>query len=203
MWLTAAVSFGALIMWTALARERPVAAADPLTPAVSAREGLRRVLRVRDVWLIALIQLCVLGAAMAAVGLLPETLEDRGMSSGMAGIHVSISTWTVMVFNMVGPYISDRVGLRKPFISPFLLLSVASVTFLGVLTGAPLIIMIILYSVGVGASLPLLGALVMENERIGSLLAGSAFGFIGMVSQIGAMVFPILMGTVMDITDQY
>ena len=69
MWLTAAVSFGALIMWTALARERPVAAADPLTPAVSAREGLRRVLRVRDVWLIALIQLCVLGAAMAAVGL--------------------------------------------------------------------------------------------------------------------------------------
>ena len=41
------------------------------------------------------------------------------------------------------------------------------------------------------------------HERIGSLLAGSAFGFIVTVAQIGAMVFPILMGTVMDITDQY
>ena len=41
------------------------------------------------------------------------------------------------------------------------------------------------------------------HERIGSVLAGSAFGFIVTVAQIGAMVFPILMGTVMDITDQY
>ena len=55
MWLTAVISFGALILWIALARERPIAAADPVTRGVSAKEELRGVLRVRDVWLISLI----------------------------------------------------------------------------------------------------------------------------------------------------
>ena len=140
---------------------------------------------------------------MTNVGLLPETLEDRGMSATMAGIYVSISTWVVMAFNIVGPYFSDRVGLRKLFIWPFLLISVATVTFLGVFSGAPLIVMIVLYSVGLGTALPLFMAIVVENERIGPQLAGSALGVIGTVAGIGPVVIPILMGAVMDVTDEY
>jgi cyanate permease len=140
---------------------------------------------------------------MAAVGLLPETLEDRGMSATMAGIYVSISTWTVMVANMVGPYISDRFGLRKLFMWPFLLLSAAAITFFGVLMDLPLILMIILYSFGLGTALPLFHVAIVENERIGANLAGSALGILGTVAGIGPIVIPIMMGAIMDSTGEY
>ncbi len=203
MWLTAAISLGTLFVWMALARDRPVTSYDSPTQGLSVREGLRRVLRVRDLWFLALMLLCIQGVAMAAVGLLPETLEDRGMSATMAGIYVSISTWTVMVFNIIGPYFSDRFGLRKPFIWPFLVVCVASITFFGVFTGAPLVIVIVLYSLGLGTALPLFGAIVIEHDRIGPLLAGSALGVIGTVAGIGPVVIPIVMGAVMDVGEYW
>jgi len=203
MWLTSVISLGSLIMWMALARERPAAFVDKPSRTVSAMDGLRRVLHVRDLWIIALIQLCVQGVAMAAVGLLPETLEDRGLSASMAGMYVSISTWTVMLFNVIGPYFSDKYGLRKVFIWPFLLVSAAAVTLLGVFMGVPLVLMIIMYSIGLGTALPLFPALIIENERIGHLLAGSALGVIGTVAGLGAVVIPVLMGVIMDATGVY
>jgi len=205
MWLTAAISAGILMLWIALARERPVAQvkADPTARGLSAREGLRRVLGVRDLWLICLMQLCVTGAVTAFLGLFPETLEDRGMSSEMAGIYAAIGAFTAMVFSVIGPYFSDKVGRRKPFIWPFLLIDVVVVTFLGVFMGAPLVIVIILSAVGIGTALPMFGALVIENERIGPLLAGSAIGLLGTVARIGSIVVPITMGAIIDATGKY
>ncbi|MBA7605364.1 putative sulfoacetate transporter SauU [subsurface metagenome] len=203
MWLTAAISVGILMLWIALARERPVAQvkADPTARGLSAREGLRRVLGVRDLWLICLMQLCVTGAVTAFLGLFPETLEDRGVGSG--GFYAAIGAFTAMVFSVIGPYFSDRVGRRKPFIWPFLLIDVVVVTFLGVFTGAPLVIVIILSAVGIGTALPMFGALVIENERIGPLLAGSAIGLLGTVARIGSIVVPITMGAIIDATGEY
>ena len=205
MWLTAAISVGALIMWIAFARERPVTQikADPEAGGLSAREGLRRVMRVRDLWLICLMELCVMGAIQAFLGLFPETLEDRGMSSGMAGFYAAIGAFTVMVFNVIGPYFSDRVGLRKPFVWPFLLINVVVVTFLGVFMGAPLVIVVILGGIGVGTALPMFSALIIENPSIGPSLAGSAIGLLGTVARIGGIVVPITMGAIIDVTDEY
>jgi len=203
MWLTAAISVGILMLWIALARERPVAQvkADPTARGLSAREGLRRVLGVRELWLICLMQLCVAGAVTAFLGLFPETLEDRGVGSG--GFYAAIGAFTAMVFTVIGPYFSDKVGLRKPFTWPFLLIDVVVVTFLGVFTGAPLVIVIILSAVGIGTALPMFGALVIENERIGPLLAGSAIGLLGTVARIGSIVVPITMGAIIDATGEY
>ncbi|MFC2059277.1 CynX/NimT family MFS transporter [Chloroflexota bacterium] len=203
MWLTVAISFGSFIIWMALARERTGVAIDHLRQGVSTREGLRSLLLVKDLWFVALMGLCVGGGAMATIGLLPEILEEKGMSSTMAGIYVSISTWTVVGFNLIGPSVSDRVGLRKPFIWPFLLISVFTVTFFGVFTGMALIVTIVLYSTGLGVSLPLFRTLIIENERVSFLLAGSAFGIIVTVNYIGDMVIPIVMGVIIDVTGKY
>ncbi|MBA7609543.1 putative sulfoacetate transporter SauU [subsurface metagenome] len=203
MWLGAAVSAVSFFLWIALARERPVAQvkADPAAGGLSAREGLRRVLRVRDLWLICMMQLCIIGAIQAFLGLFPETLEDRGVGSG--GAYAAIAAFTVMVFTVIGPIFSDRIGLRKPFIWPFLLINVVVVTFLGVFTGVPLVIVLILTGIGTGTALPLLGALVLENEHIGPSLAGSALGLLGTVAPIGGIVVPVVMGVIIDVTGEY
>ena len=46
-------------------------------------------------------------------------------------------------------------------------------------------------------------ALVIENERIGPLLAGSAIGLLGTVARIGSIVVPITMGAIIDATGEY
>ncbi len=51
--------------------------------------------------------------------------------------------------------------------------------------------------------MPLFMAVIVENERIGSRLAGSALGVIGTVAGIGPVMMPYLMGAVMDATDEY
>ncbi|MFC1974302.1 CynX/NimT family MFS transporter [Chloroflexota bacterium] len=203
IWLTVAISLGSFIIWMAMARERTGVATDHPRQGVSTIEGLRSILLIRDLWLVALMGLCLGGGAMATIGLLPEILEERGMSSTMAGIYVSISTWTIVGFNLIGPYVSDRVGLRKLFIWPFLLISVSAVTFFGVFTGIALIVMIVLYSIGLGVALPLFRTLIIENERISPLLFGAAFGIIGTVNYIGDMVIPIVMGVIIDVTGKY
>ena len=203
MWLGAAVSAVNFFLWISLARERPVAQmkADPAARGLSAREGLRRVLRVRDLWLICVMQLCVTGAIQAFLGLFPETLEDRGVGSG--GAYAAIAAFSVMVFTIIGPIFSDRIGLRKPFVWPFLLINVVVVTFLGVFTGAPLVIVLILTGIGTGTALPLLNALVIENERIGPSFAGSAMGLLGTVMPIGSILAPIIVGAIIDVTGEY
>jgi MFS-type transporter involved in bile tolerance (Atg22 family) len=45
--------------------------------------------------------------------------------------------------------------------------------------------------------------LILENKQIGPVLAGTAFGGLVTVSRIGAIVFPPLMGMVIDATGQY
>ncbi len=203
MWVAAAISFVAVFVWLALARERPVTAIDHATGELSAWGKLKTVSRNRDLWLVALMGMFIMGAAVANVGMLPQTLSERGMSSSMAGMYVAISTFAVAGASIIGPFLSDRVGLRKLFIWPFLLICVATVTFLGVTMGAILIILIIVYSIGLGTALPLFRALILENERIGSHLAGSAFGLIETISQCGGIWAPIAMGAIIDTTGEY
>ena len=136
-------------------------------------EGFRKVIRWRDLWLIALLELLVGGAAISNVGLLPETLEARGLTSSMAGIYTSISTWVLAIFAFAGSYFSDRAGLRKIFIWPFLLASSSCLSFFGVFLGVPLIITIVIYSAALGPALPLFRALVIETDKIDSSLTGT------------------------------
>jgi MFS family permease len=93
--------------------------------------------------------------------------------------------------------------VRKLFIWPFLLICVATVTFFGVFTGAPLIILLVVYSIGVGTAMPLFRALILENDRIGYRFAGSALGLTGTINGMGRMLIPFTMGAIMDVTGEY
>jgi len=203
MWLMAGITIICLVIWLIVARERPANARAPVHDGLTARERIGKVFRIRDLWFIALMQMCVGGAANANIGLLPETLVERGMTASMAGVFLGISTWTVAAASLLLPSVSDKIGLRKVFIWPSILVCAATVTFFGVFIGSSLVIIIVIYSLAVGAAVPLFRALIIENDEIGSNLTGSAFGLIGSLSRGGQMIIPFTMGAVMDATGQY
>jgi MFS family permease len=205
MWLSAAIALAMFIMWTALARERPLTRAEseaaPARPAML--DGLKRVMRVKDLWLICGMNLCMAGSVNGFLGHFPQNTADRGMSPGMAGVLTGIGAIMVIGFGVVGPRISDRVGLRKPLIWPVMLVSAAFATFLGIAWGAPLVVVVVLNGAAIGCVLPLLPAVIIENPSIGPLLAGAALGLLHMVDRIGGTLVPMAMGAIQDATGEY
>jgi MFS family permease len=160
-------------------------------------QGLHQVFSVKEMWLLCFIELVVIGRMGAIVGLLPTFLVERGMSDTEAGVFVSLTNWASLAGMFVGPWLSDRVGLRKVFIWPFLLVNVAMIGLIPVLWGWPLYLVWILSGLVAGMALPLLRSITMELKEIGPLLSGSAFGSIFTFNRIGGFVIPWLMGLVM------
>ena len=205
MWLTGGIALATFLMWVVLAKTPPPRQARrEASEQPSTLEGLKRVIRLKDLWLVCLMEFCVMGALMGFMGHFPQnTVERVGMSAGTAGILTGVGAMTVIVTNIVGPRFSDRLGLRRPFLWPFMVVGLFATTFLGLATGPALYLLVIVLGASAGVVLPLFRAVIIENPRIGPLLAGSAFGFLYMVNRIGATLAPIIMGWIQDATSAY
>ena len=200
MFLGGGLSLLVWVLWLAAAREREPAGtmAEILRSRPGVREGLRRVFTVKEIWVICFVELFIVGRMAAIVGLLPSFLVSRGMSDTEAGVFVSLANWVSVLGMVVGPWLSDRVGLRKVFIWPFLLLNTAVIALLAVLWGWPLYAVWILSGLLAGFGLPQLRSIIMELKEIGPALAGSAFGGVFTFNRIGSFSIPWLMGVVMS-----
>ena len=199
MFVGAGLSAVLWVVWLAAARDREPTGvmAELVKTRGNVRQGLRQVFSVKEMWLLCLIELVVIGRMGAIVGLLPTFLVERGMSDTEAGVFVSLTNWASLAGMFAGPWLSDRVGLRKIFIWPFLLFNVAMIGLIPVLWGWSLYLVWILSGLVAGMAMPLLRSITMELEEIGPLLSGSAFGGIFTFNRIGGFVIPWLMGVVM------
>ncbi len=199
MFLGAGLSIVLWVLWLTAARERQsigtMAEFMKVRPGVW--QGLRQVFTLKEMWVLCLIELFIVGRMTTLMGLLPTFLVERGMSDIEAGVFVSLTNWASLATMFVGPLLSDRVGLRKVFIWPFLLVNVALVGLIPVLWGWPLYLVWILSGLVAGMALPLLRSIIMELKEIGPLLSGSAFGGIFTFNRIGGFAVPWLTGLVM------
>ena len=200
----AALSLIVWVIWAVLAREREPSGlmAELARWRPGFREGIAKVFRVRDFCLICIMSVISVGAVAAVAGHFPDILVGKGMTVGMAGIFVGMSTWASLMGMFVGPYFSDRVGLRKIFIWPVLFANIPIVVLLGFTMATPLLILILISGLLGGFAAPLPRVLILENERIGPMLAGTAFGALNTITGIGATLLPALMGIVMDATGE-
>jgi len=187
------------VLWLAAAREREPTGvmAELLKARRNVRQGLRRVFIVKEMWVICFAELFIIGRVAALMGLLPTYLVDKGMSDTEAGVLVTLANWSSLAGMFAGPWLSDRIGLRKVFVWPAILANVVLVGLMPVLWGWPLYLVWILSGLVGGMVLPQLRSIIMELKEIGPFLAGSAFGGIFTFNRIGGFVIPWLMGVVM------
>ena len=202
MFLTGGLCLTVFILWVLLARERPLTGAE--ARLVASRRaifsGLKQVMKLRDLWFICVVQLCAVGAGMGFMGHFPENSVARGMSPETAGVLTGVLFLTMVVFSVVGPRVSDRVGLRRAFMWPCLVVNTLLVTPLVLTSGAPLVVLLIVNGACIGIVMTLLRVLVIENETIGLALAGSALGLLQMANRLGSSTVPMVMGWLQDTT---
>jgi cyanate permease len=164
----------------------------------SMRKNFKKVIKVRDLNLILTYRALIMFGWMGLITFLPRIFQERGLER--AGEMVSIMMGAVMVFNIVGASLSDRLGKRKPFLiaSP-LILGLAVLTF-QYLSGIPLIIALAIAGAGLGTISPLFFVLPVEFEEIGPKLAATAAGIMLMIGNTFGFLGPFLTGKVIDMT---
>ncbi len=161
-------------------------------PSGALFEGLRRVMGVRDVWILATCYLLFLGGYLGAYGYAPTYLvQERGFSPERAGLLISLLLWAFVTGALLLPTWSDRLGLRRPVFAPAMVLA-GTMVFLSSLSSGPALVMsLVCWGLAAGV-VPLLFVAPLEMPRVGPALGGAAVGMALTAGFLGGFVMPLI-----------
>ena len=177
------------ILWLVLVKNRPDGVPEP--SAMPALEYIGVAAKSKNVWLAGFALMFFMGANIAFVGFLPDALGHvHGISPVQAGIMSAMVPIGIILGNIVGPIMSERVGRIKPFLAPIAFIG-AIVMYLSWITpGIGIWVMLFTAGFFLGVSAPLLMSFPMLLPEIGPVYAGSAGGIIATLQLTGGFFIP-------------
>ncbi len=193
----AAIAVIGALFFLIVARAKPAIAVEPDDEASEAfsRKAFGRVVRSRDIGLLSAAFFIGVGLFTALATWLEKVLEPFGITITDAGIVGGVFIVGGIVGSIVIPALSDKTGRRKPFLVGELLVSAAALMIF-VTGGSYLFILACAFVLGffLMPSLPI--GLQVSAELVGSSMAGTAASVLWLFSQIGSVVFIVLMESV-------
>jgi len=184
-------------IWLLFGREAQTRNASAIS--VSLREAITKLLKERNVWIIAIIGFSVSFAYYGFGRWLPRTLELNGMSPTEAGFLSSIPGWCGLIGSLAVPSLA-KANLRKSIIFIILLIQGICVFTIGVSIGLPLVASLIFYGISASATTPLLIVTVMDMPQVGAKYMGAASGILFMLAAVGGFTGPLIVGFLADLT---
>lgn len=160
------------------------------TETVPFRQALSRMIRIRPVWFIALVQMCFSGCRMGLTGYLPLYLRSIGWTAVSADSALAALSAASVVGVIPLSWLSDRIGLRKAILYLAMLMTIVGVGLLSVFSGVvvwPLVILAGIVQEGLAA---ILITVTMETKGIGAAYAGTALGLNMTFSGVGGFFSP-------------
>ena len=156
-------------------------------------------LKVRQIWMLAGLCICSMGVYDTLLTWLPRLLELKGMLPTEANITASLFPIGFFVAGPVVGTLSDKVGLRKPFIWGLGFTSVIVILLIQYTTQGILYITIVLAGFALSGILTLV-LVIPTEDTILSQFVGGAVGVFTTLGNIGSVFFPIIIGGLIDIT---
>ncbi len=193
------LTFLLAIAWVILVKERLFG--ERLAPGLSAvAKGFASVLRSKPVWVLSAVSLLLMGHAQSWSSHLPGFFENKyHMTNAVAGQFVSIALFSGIIAAILGPTLSDRSGLRKPAMLIACVLGAICNMIQGSFLGPVLYVILILLPFGFGTISPLLFTVPFELKELHHTIAGAAVGIILTMQNIGAFIYPIISGKLIDL----
>jgi NNP family nitrate/nitrite transporter-like MFS transporter len=184
------ITLVAACLWVLLARNAPKGVKINMPPMIS---GIKRGLRSRNILLVCVVYFLFMGTFTAFSGNFPEALElIHNMSPATAGTITALFTGGGIVGNLLVPTLSDRLGLRKPFIYASVIIIPVCLFFAWQL--APSVatwVLVLAGGLGVGTFPPVILTLPLELPEIGQEHVGGATGLMIAAHSIGGTIIPL------------
>ncbi len=192
------------ILWWFLAKETPSGAEKegpaPVRDGGPPSSGME-VWRSGGVWLAAWLFYVTSIVFYTITGWFPLYWAGRGMSPAWADLITSLVPLTGLISIFCVPLLSDRVGLRKPFLlSAFALMGGATlaVPFSSLGMGLPLAI-----ALGLSQHAGWVLCLTLSAEIVAPELVGRASGLIFFIGYLGGLAGPWFAGILKDATGSF
>ena len=159
-------------------------------------------LRVKQVWLLTGLYFCASACYDTLLVWLPSILEAKGFQSTKAGLITSMLPLGFLLASFGVGSLSDRVGVRKPFILILGLVSGPAIYAAGTLQGSAVwffAFVIGLCTIGV---LTIVLTLPVELPQTATFV-GSAVGIISSIGNVGSFFMPTIVGHIKDVTGSF
>jgi len=177
------------LLWVLLVREAP-ARGMHVAERVRVVESIAYNFKQRNTWLISIAQFLIIGAITTITGSFPHMLVHvHGISPAIAGAISSALIFSMVGGNIIGPAVSDRIGLRKPVFNVAMAASAICVFFgwyaaMSTTTWILFIIGGLLF----GSGLSLILTFPVELPEIGQKWAGGCTGIILAMGNAGGFI---------------
>jgi len=183
----------ATLLWYSMVRNGPrVSNNKPI--------DIRNILKKFELWKIWIVSL-LFGAALFGFQTWGPALLERfkGLSAGHAGLFVSLLVIVVTLLEPVFGWISDKIHKRKGLI--IVGCGLWALALFGFLSSTwVLITSIVVLGIGVALTLPTLFSLPSEILNLEEI--GTGLGVLCAFFNLGAAISPVVIGYVMDLTNQ-
>jgi predicted MFS family arabinose efflux permease len=190
------VQLGLGVLWIATLRDRE----GSVGGGGNALASLRAVTNISSVWVLSAAYMLFLGGYIGVVQYLPTYYEKvQGMPKAKAGGMISLVLLTYIAGSLLLPTFSDRIGLRKPVYVPGMLLTAGMVFAAAVVTGMPLIAVMVAWGLAAGV-VAILFVVPLELAGVGPAYAGSALGLALTAGFAGGFVSPVVGSTLASTT---
>lgn len=186
--------------WILFARDKPKGTVKSGDGA-SFRESLSVVLRKRHMWILMLTTFFLLAPQVGLLGFLQSMLTLKGLEPTTAGVITSLIPWFMIPGSFIIPIISDKIGLKKPFIWALSLIAGITLYIIGTTTDTTLWASVIIYGFLIGGMAPII--LAMPVEIVGPQHSATAGGFMLTGGYLGAMIAPWLAGHLKAATNSF
>jgi len=185
---SAVLTLLALFLWLLFIKSKSAGKPDLLIQPFG--EYLGVALKSKHTWVGAVAMFFYMGTYVTQSGFLTNSLtEGKGVSQVMAGLVASSLTISFILGTIIGPIISDKVGLMKPFLAPTAIIAALCSYLAWLVPFGPLTwILLLITGIMLGTSVPLIMSLPMLLPEIGPVYAGSAGGVISTLQMAGAFV---------------
>ena len=180
------------LLWLKARRYPHQYEATQLIETAPFRQALSHVIRIRDVWLLALFMLFINGYLCGLTGYLPLYLKKLGWSGFSADGALSALNLAATVGGIPLTLLSDRIGRRKTILMTAMVISVIGASLLPVAVNTFVFVWIIVIAMGAfrAAYQALSTTVCLESEFAGAEYTGIATGFLFTINRLAAFAFP-------------
>ncbi len=185
------------VFWWIFVRE-PVRAGIQGPVIAETGTTFREVLGDRKIWLAAVLLLLHNFFFFNWVGWSPALMIEKGALPDVAALIASITIWVGIPTVLLVPGLSDKLGLRKPFLwIPSIVLVITSFWAIGVSVSSACVLMAV---VGIFFHARFVIIMALPVEMAPRKLAGLASGMVLSLGYVGSTLGPLVGGYILDLT---
>jgi NNP family nitrate/nitrite transporter-like MFS transporter len=160
--------------------------------AVPFREAFSKVIRMKEVWIIGLIQLGLFGASSGFLGYLPLYLRNIGWTALAADGAITAYNAASMIGIIPMILLANRLGGKKRVLILSVVVALANLAILPFIKSNWLFVLLIISGFLRSAAAPICNTLIFEIKGVGSTYGGTAIGLASTMGMLGSFAAPPL-----------